>query len=172
MKSWQKYVLAAVLPMTVLLSKPLVPLAVMLFGDEARFEVTVLDPREIFRGDYVELSFEELERAALKIFEAQNTSGRDRAKYLYVSLKKDSKGLDRPNGVSLSPPKEGLYIRGKVGLVRLDFGDSLCRYYVKENTGLEIENAIREGRAEAVVKIWRGSPLLVSLDITPKATDK
>ena len=168
MKSWQKYIAAAILPVAVLLSKPIMPLVITLLGDDARFEVAVLDPREIFRGDYVELSFEDLERLSAEALGEESPIDRERTKYLYVSLKKDSRGLDRPNGFSASPPKEGLYIRGRVGLMRVDFGTNLSRYYVKENTGREIEDAIREGRAAAVVKIWRGNPLLVSLDITAK----
>ena len=180
MKRWMKYILAALLPIGILLSKPVVPLLITLFGEDARLSVEALDPREVFRGDYVELSFGELEE--LSTYEQSKglscdrwpEPDRDFGKEFYVTLARDSAGIDRPSGIFASPPAEGLYIRGSIRHspltgIRLDFGPGLKRFYVKENTGRAVEDAMREGRAAAVVKIWRGMPLLVSLDIKPKA---
>ena len=49
-------------------------------------------------------------------------------------------------------------------VIRLDYGDYLKRYYVKENTGLELEDAARSGALVAVAKAWRGRVVLTSLE--------
>ena len=46
--------------------------------------------------------------------------------------------------------------------------DLLECFYLRENTGRALEDAARKGRIEAIVKVWRGMPVIVSLDVKPK----
>ena len=41
------------------------------------------------------------------------------------------------------------------------------RFYLRENTGRALEDAARKGRIEAIVRVWRGMPVIVSLDVSP-----
>ena len=183
MRRWVKYLIAALLPMTVLISKPIEPLFITLFGEEVRLRVDALDPREVFRGDYVGLYFEALERpkedelSRESIGDAAPLSpggiSHDYGRAVYLTLKSDSSGISQPGGIFAAPPKDSLYLKARVmrpwapSVIRLDFGANLKRFYVRENTGEAIEDAVRKGRTVAVVKVWRGLPLLVSLDIKP-----
>jgi len=139
-----------------------------MFGQEIRLSTRPVDPRDIFRGDYVTLSF------SIEQVDASLLREQDRDKpftYLYVRLRPDEKGIWQPDRVSLAPPVTGIYIRALAeggidsSTINLDYGDFLKRYYVKENTGLELERAARRGELTAVVKVWRGRVVITSLEM-------
>ena len=181
MKRFSKYLLAMLLPLTVLLVRPLTPAAVLMFGEEIRLSTEPVDPRDIFRGDYVTLSFsiEQADTSLLseqdeKIFfagldDGDNTLGAP-SLHLHVTLAPDEEGIWQPAGMSLTPPSEGIYLRARAGRdywsddIELDYGDYLRRYYVKENTGRELEEAARRGELVGVAKVWRGRAVLTSVE--------
>ena len=181
MKRFSRYLLAMLVPLTVLLARPLIPAAVLVFGQEIRLSTEPVDPRDIFRGDYVILRFsiEEVDESLL--------SGRDEwalfarlghnppagvsPVHLYVTLEPDGDGIWQPVGMFLAPPKEGVYLRaiasrgrGPSTIINLDYGHFLRRYYVRENTGLELEDAARLGKVTALVKVWRGRAVLTLVE--------
>ncbi|NLL37803.1 MAG: GDYXXLXY domain-containing protein [Fretibacterium sp.] len=177
MSSMKKYLLAMALPLAVLLIIPLRPALVFLLGVEVRLATEPVDPREIFRGDHVNLSFsiERLSPLLLSSDEAPEESleslGVDGT--WYVLLSKNAQGIDEPTGLSRTRPESGVYIRGRrmygtPSQVALDYGPNLKRFYVRENTGPELERAARAGALLATVKLWRGIPVLVSLDMAGK----
>ena len=185
MKRFTKYLLVMLLPLTVLLVRPLTPAAVLLFGQEIRLPTVPIDPRDLFRGDYVILRFaiEQFDKSLLsdedylglsllddKLTNAEATFGAPPV-YLYVTLEPDETGIWQRAKMSLTPPNAGVFLRANASRARfsdtitLDYGDYLRRYYVKENTGLELENAARRGNLVGVAKVWRGRPVLTSLEI-------
>ncbi|MDO4785966.1 MAG: GDYXXLXY domain-containing protein, partial [Fretibacterium sp.] len=92
----------------------------------------------------------------------------------YVPLRVDDAGVFHPVGARTAPPAKGPYLRGTYRFSyggsssRLDFGPGLERFYVRENAGRSLEDAARSGRIEAIVKVWRGCAVIVSLDMKPR----
>ena len=167
MKRLTKYLTVMILPLCVLLARPLTPALVLLLGEEIRLETTPVDPRDIFRGDYVNLRFaiEEISETLLSPeLKGELAEG---ARYLYVSLEPREDGIWDPVLVTPAPPPKGVYIRAFLAYgsrysdrVYLDYGNGLSRFYVKENTGLELERAAQRGKIEALAKVWKGRVVL------------
>ena len=177
MKRFSKYLLAMLLPLTVLMVRPITPAAVLMFGQEIRLSTEPVDPRDIFRGDYVTLRFsiEDAGKSLLSEQDRNSLSGMFRypvndfgapSVYLYVTLEPDEKGICQATGMFLAPPEAGIYLRARYYYENeLDYGDYLRRYYVRENTGRELEDAARRGELTAVAKVWRGRAVLTSLEM-------
>jgi uncharacterized membrane-anchored protein len=113
--------------------------------------VVPVDPRDLFRGDYVTLSYD---ISRIPVAEAStDTSGQT----VYVGLAPDADGRHY-HGVtaSLSPPAQTpaipLYIRGTLsGPGRIIFG--IESYYVPEGQGKPYEDAARNQTLSAEVVI-------------------
>ena len=186
MRGLRRYLVAAILPLCVLLAAPMRPALILALGEEVRLATVPVDPRDLFRGDYVTLRFavEEIPLASFDVVSggraASGVTGGPEpaemklAKDWYVSLNRDASGIFSPEGVGTSPPVGRPYLRGTFraasggSVARLDFGPGLERFYLRENTGRALEDAARKGRIEAIVKVWRGMPVIVSLDVKPK----
>ena len=181
MKRFSKYLLAMLLPLGVLLARPLTPAAVLAFGQEIRLSTEPVDPRDVFRGDYVTLRFsiEDAGASLLSDWDKETLTGRLDASdnfgapsvFLYVTLKPDEGGIWQLAAMSFTPPKAGIYLRARVSRtyyynenIDLDYGDYLKRYYVRENTGRELEDAARRGNLTATAKVWRGRAVLTSVE--------
>ena len=210
MRGPRRYLLVALLPVCVLLAAPVRPALILTFGERVRLATLPVDPRDIFRGDYVTLRFavESVPLASFdlppgedsRVLETADSSpsnphesgslgpmespadqarreNEERSRKLnrvvavkdwYVPLERDELGLFRAVGARTTPP-EGVYLQGTVRYahdpVTLDFGPGLERFYLRENTGRRLEDAARRGQIEAIVKVWRGMPVIVSLDV-------
>ncbi len=174
-----RYFLAMLLPLSILLALPAMPRLVLLLGQEIRLNTVPADPRDPFLGDYVTLRFEaeELPISLLRDESlAADASDREKRELFmnhnewFVTLQ-EADGLWRPESLKRSRPKEGVYLKGHQTYNRsktsvgLSYGPAMKRFYLKEGTGRELEKAARQGRLEAIIKVWRGLPVLVSLDI-------
>ena len=172
------YLLIMILPLTVLLVRPMTPALVVLMGEEIRLSTAPVDPRDIFRGDYVALRFDiELVPASLatRALKEQLSKGSAPNK-VYLSLEKDSSGIFQPSALGTDIP-DGPYLTVAISKPRrfanvsdwtkekiiLLLGNNLTRYYVKENTGRELERLARQGILIATVKLWRGRAVIESL---------
>jgi uncharacterized membrane-anchored protein len=187
MRRSSRYLLAVLLPLTVLLVRPLTPAAVLLFGQEVRLTTEPVDPRDLFRGDYVTLRFsiENFDEHLLSdenYLRLSSLSGRLSHEeqnafaaspvYLYVTIEPDETGIWHQSKMSLARPDSGVYLRARAWRDRRNntftlsyYGDNLKRYYVRENTGRRLEDAARRGSLVGVAKVWRGRPVLTSLEI-------
>lgn len=178
------YLLIMILPLAVLLVRPMTPALVVLMGEEIQLSTAPVDPRDIFRGDYVALRFDieqipaSLATSSLK---EQLVNGNAPNK-VYLSLAKDSSGIFQPRALDTKPPT-GYFLSAKVTYphwykghsnweqkefpllktIGLSLGNNLTRYYVKENTGHEVERLARQGNLIATVKLWRGRAVIESL---------
>lgn len=119
-------------------------------GHEILLETVPVDPRDILRGDYVILNY--------KIAQLPKTQKFNYNENVYVILNTDKENIGHFEGVSRTKPK-GLFLKGKVSQCQttipfyrsgscISFG--IESYFVKEKTGLELENHLRDG---ALVKV-------------------
>jgi uncharacterized membrane-anchored protein len=135
------------------------------FGQRIKLPVEPVDPRDLFRGDYVVLGYE-FNRLSpgqvpgLPTDESppyRTSAGRD----VYVALKPEGDHYVA-DLVSTTPPSRGPYLHGRtVGPHRAEFG--IEAYYVQEGEGRRLENLIRQRRLLAEVAVWRGQAKLVRL---------
>jgi uncharacterized membrane-anchored protein len=115
------------------------------------------DPRDLFRGDYVTLSYD----ISRGLVGRAHPGGP-----VYVSLVAGGDGRHyRADAFLDAPPASGLFIRGTVrGGGWVDYG--IETYYVQEGTGHDYETAVRIGRLWAEVALDRnGNPQLKRLVI-------
>lgn len=148
---------AAALQVAVLVAMIAVRAMPLVFGDTILLRVVPVDPRDLFRGDYVILSYDFSRRPPQGI-EGLSQAGDSRDKVwqgrtVYVSLVPDADGRHwRADKVSISRPTSGRYIRGRIAASgQLEFG--IEAYYVQEGTGREYEQAIRNRRLSAEVAL-------------------
>lgn len=131
-------------------------------GKEMVFQTAPIDPRDIFRGDYVRLDYpfsridtDQLSADILK-------SGLRKGQRVYLSLKVNKQGFAQGQQLSTSPPSQPPYLAGQVknhwpyrdyikhrsrsnpvpiissgNPVQIKYG--LEQYYVEQGTGLEME---------------------------------
>lgn len=111
-------------------------------GEEVLLKTRPVDPRDLFRGDYVILTYE------ISTLDA-NTLQKDVTEFkqddkVYVSLNVvDNYGI--ASGVYINKPKDGLFIKGTVKDVqgtRLNLEYGIESYFVPEGKGREIERQI------------------------------
>jgi uncharacterized membrane-anchored protein len=127
------------------------------FGAETvLLQVQPVDPRDIFRGDYVTLSYE-FNRLPPNAIPGLSPNLKERAqnngRAVYVSLVPQADGLHYKAGrYSLTPPAGELFLRGTfIGWNQVQFG--IENYYVQEGTGHKYEDAIRNRRLWAEVAV-------------------
>jgi len=152
---------AAGLQLVVLLAMIALRAVPLLSGDTLLVRVVPVDPRDLFRGDYVALgyAFSRLPAAGVEGLPPDARSGRGRGlegRAVYVSLVPEPDGLHwRAEAFSLRPPATGRYIRGRiVRRDQLEFG--IEAYYVQEGTGQAYERAAREKRLSAEIALASG----------------
>lgn len=124
-------------------------------GKEVILKTVPIDPRDLFRGDYVTLNYE-INNLDMKVVPAED-SYFDRNDKIYLALElKDGYGV--PKKIYRTPPENELYIKGTVkdvsfqqeedenGMIaigpdlnslRVDYG--IESYFVPEGKGIEIE---------------------------------
>ena len=132
--------------------------------------------RDLFRGDYVILSYR-FSRIPPGGIPGLNPSY-DRADMaaqqnqpVYVSLVPEADGIHYKTGqISLNRPQSGKFIRGKVvDWNRLEFG--IEKYFLQEGTGHDYEEAVRSRRLWAEVAVAPdGTAALKGLRIEDTAT--
>lgn len=149
-----------------------------------------IDPRDLFRGDYVRLRYE----ASLVPFSKCSPDIADKVrKYslgsvVYAQLTVGENGLAEVTALSAEKPAAGTFIKGRLaqpwqfGIAGPDFAGvqyGIEAYYVQEGKGLEIEkqqgtrNTLQTpiemeialgGDGTAVIRGYRWSPLSIGLE--------
>lgn len=121
-----------------------------LTGDTVLFRVVPVDPRDMFRGDYVILRYEfsniSPEGRGLR---DQTSAGRE----VFVSLTLDEDGRHWiATSASFDRPAGGRYLKGKVvGSGNIEFG--IESFFVQEGKGKEYEDARNAHRLSAEVAL-------------------
>ena len=160
-----KYLAVAVLPLAALLFQPTVNFAVLTLGARALLEARPVDPRDFLRGDYVTLDYAISDIPDALFPDLREQDKQKNRRTVYVTLALNGAGIASVSGVSLSRPKEGLYIRGSEAWHKVDYG--LGIYYVPEGTGRAIENALRDPNVKVLADtrlLW-GRGVIKKLEI-------
>ncbi len=119
-------------------------------GEEVLLRTEPVDPRDLFRGDYVILNYE-ISSLDKNLIKGSNVS---RGDDVYVTLEKED-GYGVPTGIHTENP-EGLAIKGKVRdgnsrRVQIEYG--IEDYFVPEGKGGQIEEL--RGRLDVRIKVDR-----------------
>lgn len=132
--------LAIVLQLLILIAIAVKPLLTLTRGTIVLLETVPVDPRDLFRGDYVMLNYKitTLDPAALGLFKELR-----KGEVVYVGLVPRGKYWTAKS-MHLTPP-EGLYLRGTVssaeGFVEARISYGIESFFVPEGRGREIERA-------------------------------
>jgi uncharacterized membrane-anchored protein len=138
----------------------------LLLGERIRLQVVPVDPRDLFRGDYVVLGYEYSRMSPHEITGVQWNSpnesyGGDLDRAVFVALKNAGDHY-AVTGLSARRPASGTYLQGRIGpLGRVECG--IEAYYVQEGEGRRLEDAIRAKRLQAEIAVWHGKAKLVRL---------
>lgn len=131
-------------------------------GTEVVLKTLPVDPRDLFRGDYVTLNYE-ISTLDMEKVEAENSYFYyGDPIYLALELKN---GYGIPKKIYATPPENELYIKGKVNDIiydweseegtirelRIDYG--IESYFVPEGRGIEIEKEQQTGRKQVDAKV-------------------
>ncbi|WP_232319224.1 MULTISPECIES: GDYXXLXY domain-containing protein [Sporosarcina] len=147
-------------------------------GKTITLETVPVDPRDILYGDYVSLQFaieefskERLDPALIKEFSKHDTGKLT----VYAVLEQDEGNLYGLKTVTHKKPSDGLFLKGDMyyyGEHSIDenqmyFANFLPdRFYVAENTGMQLEDLSRKGQLLADIKVRDGFAVLE--DVRPK----
>jgi uncharacterized membrane-anchored protein len=135
----------------VMIARPLVTLAT---GDTILLRVAPVDPRDLFRGDYVILTYE-INRVGANVpwSSSWEQMRQMEGKLIYVLLEPEADGKHwRYVSDQFEEPSSGKFIRGTIernGSVR--FG--IEQYFVQEGQGHVYEKAVREHKLSAEVAL-------------------
>lgn len=147
-------------------------------GKEVTLDVMPVDPRSLFRGDYVILNYRLLGQLDATLFSEPPQKNQP----VFVTVRQTPAGSWTPSAASHarpSHPAEGdVIIRGHVEdvwqstlnhptQVRVRYG--IESYFVPEGTGLELETKIREGDLKVIVAVGNsGESAIKGLEIEGK----
>ncbi len=129
-------------------------------GREIVLDVTPVDPRSLFRGDYVILSYGNISRVDLKELKAGDAN---KGATAFVTLRKDAAAAWQPVAITDDYPRDigkaDVVLRGHVE--RSGGSSAMVRYgieayFVQEGTGREIERMIGEKKIQVVVAVDEG----------------
>lgn len=122
----------------------------LMTGETILLRVIPVDPRDLFRGDYVILSYDfTTRRPAGELPFHESHAGRE----IFVTLVPEADGKHwKSASVSWTRPTSGTYLRGQVGQnLRNEFG--IGQFFVQEGKGKEYEKAIRDRRLSAEIAV-------------------
>ena len=154
------------------------------FGTEVTLKVVPVDPRDIFRGDYVILTYEISEVSPeQKILFDDSFYGETNlysGDTVYVELIKDG-NFHKGGNIYTAKPAKGLFIKGKIQTNQRNFDlinnietiiYGIENYFVPEDEGKALEDARNRDRVSAAVSVNRyGTASLKNLYIDDKKVD-
>lgn len=128
------------------------PLTTLVTGDTLLLRVAPVDPRDLFRGDYVILSYDFSRPMWGTIPGLENVDLRQE-QVVYAALVPEEDGRHwRLSHYSVDKPVTGKFLKGRVNVYgRIEFG--IESYFVQEGEGLRYEEAVRNGKLSAEVAV-------------------
>jgi uncharacterized membrane-anchored protein len=158
-KGRERFILLATAAFQVLLLLSMIGLhlAPHVYGETILVRVVPVDPRDLFRGDYVILSYD-FNRVPPGGIEglpapAWKNDREWQGSTVYVTLVPEPDGKHwRADTFSVHRPAGGKYLRGQLtGHGRIEYG--IESYYVQEGKGRAYEQAIRNRRLSAEIAV-------------------
>jgi len=169
MKEVNKYLLCILMPIVILILILMSSYYIILFGEEIILKAAPVDPRDVFRGDYIELKYEieNIRENQLKDIEIIND---DEIIYGFAVLK-PSNGYYKLDFITRDKPKKGIFLKchvsknNKFNNRKFEFKAdyNIDRFYVKENTGQDIEDVSKMGDLLCKIKVYNGNSILMEL---------
>lgn len=151
LRGWWPYLTGALL-LTVILGAMVVDRVQHLrHGREIVVAIRPVDPRDLFKGDYVRLDFD-ITPPTLPY--RDGFAPHDRADVYVTLAPRDGEGQWRVNALSPALPNvtpQQVVLKAKLTGSRLRYG--IERYYVPEGTGPKLENDARTGKLAAILAI-------------------
>lgn len=157
-------------------------------GTMIHLRTAPVDPRDIFRGDYVRLNYDISRIAVDQLKDAENFKEIKKGQKLYVGLKEGPNGLYEMTYAQLNKPQGGLYLTGRSPNrhqipqpgypVWINYG--IEAYFVEQGAGRAIEKrrGIRTGTqvplemaiavgsgGKSVISGYRWSPIGIGLQV-------
>jgi uncharacterized membrane-anchored protein len=130
----------------------------LITGQTVLVRVQPVDPRDLFRGDYVTLSyaFSRVPSQGVEGLSAVDQHGgrwKGEGRTVYVALVPDSDRVHlRADKITVVKPAAGPFLRGQISSHgSLKFG--IEAYYLQEETGLKYEQAIRDRQLSAELAV-------------------
>ncbi len=152
-KNQQRSILffGAAFQLVVLLTIIATPLHTLMTGDTILLRVVPVDPRDMFRGDYVILSYEFSQVPAKGIKGLNPNDNQGRTVYVTLVPAEDGKHW-QASRFTLKKPDTGKFLRGKItDWNRIAFG--IESYFVQEGKGLKFEQAARSKNLSAEIAL-------------------
>ena len=154
-------IVGVVAQLVVLLSMIATHAATLAFGETVFVRVVPVDPRDLFRGDYVILSYE-FSRIPPGGIEGLPSSGdynvwrENQGRTVYVTLVPEGDGKHMKAGrFSVEKPEEGPFLRGRIaGWNQIEYG--IEAFFVQEGQGLDYEKAVRDRTLSAELAVTSG----------------
>jgi uncharacterized membrane-anchored protein len=157
-------------------------------GKVIHLRTAPIDPRNLFRGDYVRLNYEISRIPLNKLKAAADIKELKKGAKLYIRLKEGPNGLYELVNAGVEKPNTGIYISGRTfypyrnlqpgNPIRVNYG--IEAYFVEQGKGRDIEKR-RGGRTDiqvplemeialghngkAVIRGYRWSPLGIGLQV-------
>lgn len=180
-KKLLKHIGIIMIPLCILVGMTILPTLTLIFGQEIALETIPVDPRDLFRGDYVSLNYK-VSRIDPPLFsdkldfgssweEEQEALNKD----IYVVLKKVDDYHDIDFITLEKPDTQQPFLKGKIQYINRNYDTNkidhifmdyrLDKYFVPENTGMALEEASRKGELVAKIKVFHGYPILTDIEI-------
>lgn len=178
--------LVFLLPILILIGMTIKPILTIYLGDEVYLTTEPVDPRDLFRGDYVTLQYEAEVLPVNKIDEDIKQYFKEKEKEaipygslnVYAVLKETPNGVHEVERVVKEKPKTGIYLKGEINHLwsydeEVTVYYNLDKYFVPENTGSVLEDAIRTTSSDdneltnvvAVIKVRDGHAILSDVKV-------
>ena len=122
------------------------------FGKEILLQTTLYDPRDMFRGDYVRLSYGfagiyELDKRGLNLSKRRQLHGTE----IYAVLKQDKDGKYKFDRYSFERPNGGTFLVGRVNYNTAKFG--IEAFFMPPKKARQMERDMMEFNATAVISV-------------------
>ena len=166
------FIIVLAVPLIILLGLTVKPLWTLTFGEEISLLTVPVDPRDLFYGDYVTLRYEIEEVQKDKLTEdllqkLENDTSYKAVKVYGKLIQKDQVFILEE--LTDKKPAGSPYLTGQMYgypylnenntmIFNVDF--KLDRFFVPENTGMELEELSRQGQLVAHIKVKNGYALL------------
>ena len=133
-------------------------------GQEIRLKTVPVDPRSMFRGNYVRLNYE---ISTIDIPRQTDFSTPRQGEVVYVKLQPGSDDLYVSAGASFNKPEAGLYIRGRLQQTGWDTSTppyqaryGIEAFFAPREKALELEQQLRNGGIAVVMLADNGKAML------------
>ncbi|WP_026894365.1 GDYXXLXY domain-containing protein [Clostridiisalibacter paucivorans] len=174
----KRYIFAALIPILILLGMTVIPILTLINGEEVFLEANYFTPRDIFRGQYLDLNYKieqvDIDKLSDEIIENPEEY-EDRQLYGVLKGQNDYHVLDY---ITTKKPKDKLFLKCRLvsyyqlknikndkkrvnDKVHIEY--ALDRYFISEDG--EFEDIFNSGDYNVVVKmkLYRGRALLVDV---------